>query len=337
MFKLTRHKDNPIFSPSPLHPFEKEGVLNPGVVLTPEGVVMLYRAVGEKQNYISRIGLATSTDGINFERSVQNPVFSPKEDFDMWGAEDPRITKIGDDYFVAYVAVPDPVLIDGHAVERKKPLETAAALLKTRDFKNFENLGVVTPVSSDNKDVVLFPRKINGRYAMLHRPNHWNREWCKTPFEKTPEDNLLCAMSDLPEAPGIWIAWSDDLIHWDDHKLIMSTYKSFDAKIGAGLPPIETRDGWLIIYHHVEKAGAGRLIYSTRAALLSLKDPRRLLSDLPWSILEPETPYEKNIVFPSGGFVKDDTLYVYYGASDASIGLATGSVSELLSDLRAHI
>ncbi len=337
MFKLTRHKDNPIFAPSPAHPYEKEGVLNPGVVLTDEGVVMLYRSIGERQNYISRICIARSTDGVMFERSPDNPVFSPKEEFDMWGAEDPRITKIDDDYYVAYVAVPDPVLMDGHAVERKKPLETSAALLRTRDFKSFENMGVVTPVSSDNKDVVIFPRKINGRYAMLHRPNHWNREWCKTPYEKTPEDNLLCAMSDLPEAPGIWIAWSDDLVHWDDHKLIMSTYKSFDAKIGAGLPPIETADGWLLIYHHVEKAGGGRLIYSTRAALLHLKDPRRLLADLPYSILSPEMPYEKDIVFPSGGFVKDGVLYVYYGASDLTIGLATGSVLDLLAELRAHI
>jgi len=337
MFKLTRHPDNPILSPSPDYPFEKEGVLNPGVVLTPDGVVMLYRAVGERINYISHIGLATSKDGAHFERASLSPIFGPKEVFDKWGAEDPRITKIGDDYYVAYVCVPDPVLIDGHGVERKKPLETSVALLKTRDFKNFENLGVITPPSSDNKDVVLFPRKINGRYAMLHRPNHWHKGWCKTPFEKTAEDNLLCAMSNLPEEPGIWIAWSDDLIHWDDHKLIMSTFRSFDAKIGAGLPPIETADGWLLIYHHVEKAGQGKLIYSTRAALLHPKDPRRLLSDLPYSILPPETEYEKNIVFPSGGFVTDDTLYVYYGASDFTIGLATGSVSELLAELRSHI
>ncbi len=337
MFKLTRYKDNPILSPSPDCPFEKEGVLNPGVILTDKGAVMLYRAVGEKQNYVSHIGLATSTDGFHFTRNGTEPVFGPKEVFDKWGAEDPRIVKIGDDYYVTYVCVPDPVLMDGHAVERKKPLETSVALLKTRDFKNFENLGVITPPSSDNKDVVLFPRKINGRYAMLHRPNHWNKEWCKTPFEKTPEDNLLCAMSDLPEAPGIWIAWSDDLIHWDNHELIMSTFRSFDAKIGAGLTPIETPDGWLLIYHHVEKAGQGRLIYSTRAALLNLKDPRRLLADLPYSILPPEMPYEKNIVFPSGGFVHEGKIYVYYGASDFSIGLATGDLHELLSELRAHI
>lgn len=337
MFKLTRYGNNPIFAPADSHPWEKEGVLNPGVIRTDTEVVMLYRAVGEKQNYKSHIGLATSKDGIHFERASNEPVFSPKESFDKWGVEDPRITKIGDDYYVTYVAVPDPVLLDGHEVVRKKPLETSVALLRTRDFRSFENLGVITPSSSDNKDVVIFPRKINGRYAMLHRPNHWNQQWCKTPFEKTPEDNLLCAMSDLSDAPGIWIAWSDDLVHWDDHKLVMSTFKSFDAKIGAGLPPIETADGWLLIYHHVEKAGQGKLVYSARAALLNLKDPRMLVSDLPYSILPPEMPYEKNIVFPSGGFIHDSTIYVYYGASDFTIGLATGSVPELLSELRAHI
>ena len=337
MFKLTRHSANPILSPSPDFPWEKEGVLNPGVARTEEGVVMLYRAVGERQNYISRIGLARSSDGVAFERASREPIFVPKEDFDRWGTEDPRITKIDDDYFVTYVAVPDPVLIDGHGVERKIPLETSVALLKTRDFKNFENLGIISPPCSDNKDIVLFPRKINGLYAVLHRPNHWNKEWCKTPYKKSSEDNLLCAMEELPDAPGIWIGWSEDLKNWKDHHLVMSTPHSFDAKIGAGLPPIETADGWLIIYHEVEQAGQGRLTYSACAALLDLHDPRRMISKLPDPILSPEMPHEKNIIFPSGGFIADGVLYVYYGMGDNAIGLATGSASELLAELRKHL
>ena len=337
MFKLTRHSANPILSPSPSHPWEKEGVLNPGVVRTEEGILMLYRGVGERQNYISRIGMAKSQDGVHFERVGNEPVFYPKEIFDKWGVEDPRITKIDEDYFVTYVAVPDPVLIDGHSVERKSPLETSVALLKTRDFNSFENLGIISPPCSDNKDIVLFPRKINGMYAVLHRPNHWNKEWCKTVFEKSPEDNLLCAMEELPDSPGIWIGWSEDLKQWKDHHLVMSTAHSFDAKIGAGLPPIETADGWLLIYHEVEDIGRGKLVYSACAALLDLHDPRRMISKLPDPILYPEMPHEKNIIFPSGGFISNGTLYVYYGMGDDAIGLATGSVSELLSELRKHI
>jgi|SRR3989344_2754013 len=337
MFKLIRHNANPILSPSPNYPWEAAGVLNPGVVRTDQGVLMLYRAVAERKNYISRLGLAVSEDGVHFERAQNEPVFGPKEIFDRWGTEDPRITRIDNEFYITYVAVPDPVLVDGHSAVRKKPLETSVALLKTQDFRSFENLGIISPPCSDNKDIVLFPRKINGMYVVLHRPNHWNKEWCKTSYEKSPEDNLLCAMEELPDAPGIWIGWSEDLKNWKDHNLVMSTAYSFDVKIGAGLPPIETPEGWLLIYHHVEDAGRGRLIYSARAALLHPHDPRRLISELPYSILSPEAAYEKNIIFPSGGFIEGGTLYVYYGAGDDSIGLATGSASELLAELRKHI
>ncbi len=337
MFKLTRHSANPILSPSADFPWESAGVLNPGVIRTEDKIVMLYRAVGERQNYISRIGMAESTDGVHFIRVSKDPIYSPKETFDKWGAEDPRITKIDEDYYITYVAVPDPVLIDGHAVDRVKPLETSVAILKTRDFKSFENLGIISPPCSDNKDIVLFPRKINGMYAVLHRPNHWNKLWCKTPFPKSGEDNLLCAMEDLPDAPGIWIGWSEDLKKWQDHSLVMSTSHSFDAKIGAGLPPIETADGWLLIYHEVEDMGQGKLRYSACAALLDLRDPRRMISKLPDPILTPEMLHEKNIVFPSGGFVSDGMIYVYYGMGDDAIGLAIGSVPELLEELRKHI
>ncbi|MES2060172.1 MAG: glycosidase [Patescibacteria group bacterium] len=337
MYKLTRHSANPILSPNPDFPWESAGVLNPGVIRTDDGIVMLYRAVGERQNYISRIGMARSKDGVHFERVGKDPVYSPKEIFDKWGAEDPRITKIDDDYLITYVCVPDPVLIDGHSVVREKPLETSVAILKTKDFKTFENLGVISPPCSDNKDIVLFPRKINGMYAVLHRPNHWNKVWCKTDFKKSPEDNLLCAMEELPDAPGIWIGWSEDLKIWKDHNLVMSTAHSFDAKIGAGLPPIETADGWLLIYHEVEDMGQGKLRYSACAALLDLRDPRRMISKLPDPILTPEMVHEKNIIFPSGGFISDSMLYVYYGMGDDAIGLATGSLPDLLAELRKHL
>jgi predicted GH43/DUF377 family glycosyl hydrolase len=174
-------------------------------------------------------------------------------------------------------------------------------------------------------------------YAVLHRPNHWNKAWCKTPFTKSPEDNLLCTLEDLPDAPGIWLGWSEDLKNWKDHHLVMSTSHEYDAKIGAGLPPIETADGWLLIYHHVQDIGQGKLRYSARAALLHPKDPRMVISHLPDSILDPEMPYEKNIIFPSGGFIADGIIYVYYGAGDGAIGLATGSVADLLSELRKHL
>lgn len=417
MFKLTRHTSNPVLKPDPNIAWEKEGVFNPGVTQLSSGeIAMLYRAVGERDAYISHIGLAKSKDGVLFERyvgdsdsrtesdqsgslshdSTPKPVFGPSVPFDIWATEDPRITKIEDDFYITYVAVPERIMDHNQGIERKLPLETATALLKTKDFITFENLGIISPRHSDNKDIVLFPRKIMGpyhkdveptemhfvddrgicptmdipqtsgdteegkesegikldkkpRYAMLHRPNRWDKIWFAGEYRHAINVPLPCEIDLLPTLPSIWIAWSDDLIHWTHHQLLLSPSHQSDAKIGPGLPPIETSDGWLMIYHHVEKQDAvwdenkqliqpEKFIYSVRAALLDLEDPTKIIGKLPYDILFPEAPYETEhntqIVFPTGGFIKDDTLYVYYGASDYSIGLATGPLHELLQELK---
>ena len=339
MFKLTRQGAGPILTPDSSLPWESEGVFNPGVVKFGAEIYLLYRAVGERSAYISRFGLAKSQDGINFTRVAREPVFGPRESFDRWATEDPRVTKIGNDFYITYVAVSKRIKKNGSWVKHSLPLETSAALLKTGDFLSYENLGVISPPNSDNKDIVLFPRLINGRYYMLHRPNRWSREWFNGPYEKYVNEGLPCDVKDLPEIPGIWIASSTDLRNWTNHRLLMSPSHLSDAKIGPGVPPIETKDGWLIIYHHVNKEeSTGRLIYSARAALLDLADPTRFLAKLPDDILAPETPYETEngtqIVFPTGGFVTGDKLYVYYGASDRYVCLAAGSLSALLAELK---
>ncbi|MDP2944713.1 MAG: glycosidase [bacterium] len=339
MFKLTRQGSGPILTPDSNLPWEREGVFNPGVAKFGDEIYLLYRAIGERAAYVSRFGLAKSHDGINFERVSRNPVFEPREIFDKWGTEDPRVTKIGDDFYVTYVAVPKRIMKDGLFAKHFLPLETSTALLKTGDFLSYENLGIISPPNSDNKDITLFPRLINGRYYMLHRPNRWSREWFNGPYEKYVNEGLPCDVKDLPGTPGIWIASSIDLKNWTNHRLLILPSHPFDTKIGPGVPPIETKDGWLIIYHHVHKEeGSGRLTYSVRAALLDLADPTRFLAKLPYDILTPERPYETEkemgIVFPTGGFVAGDTLYVYYGASDRYVCLATGSLSELLAELK---
>lgn len=338
MFRLTRHEQNPILSPDAAYPWEAEGTFNPGVVRMGSETVMLYRAVGEKSAYVSHIGMATSADGVQFSRVSSDPVFGPSTDFDAWGTEDPRITQIDDDFYITYVAVPERIMLNGESFPRTKPLQTATALLRTRDFKIFENLGVISPPGSDNKDIVLFPKKIGGRYCMLHRPNNWNRPHCTLRQEAGHEPNWPCTLEDLPEKPGIWMAWSDDLSTWTDHQVFLNSSHVNDAKIGPGLPPIETPHGWLVIYHHVEELEDKSFKYTTRAALFDLADPTKRLGKLSYDILAPEAPYEleqhSSIVFPTGGYVSGDTLYIYYGASDKYICLATGSLSELLAELQ---
>jgi predicted GH43/DUF377 family glycosyl hydrolase len=399
MFKLTRHSSNPVLKPDPNIAWETEGTFNPGVTQFGEDeTVMLYRAVGERDSYISHIGLAKSADGVHFERSSPEPVFGPSTEYNKWATEDPRITKIDEDYYITYVAVPERIMDHNQGIARKLPLETATALLKTRDFIAFENLGIISPLHSDNKDIVLFPKKMMGpyhemdanddemhfvdengicstadvekeidtaknslsgsgvprklrkkpRYAMLHRPNRWDKIWFSGEYKNAVKVSLPCEIDLLPTLPSIWIAWSDDLLHWTHHQLLLSPSHHSDAKIGPGIPPIETPDGWLMIYHHVEKIDAvasenpaerkpERFIYSVRAALLDLEDPTKIIGKLPYDILYPEAPFETEhgtaIIFPTGGFIKDGVLYVYYGASDYSVGLATGSVTDLLIEL----
>lgn len=339
MFKLERQGSGPVLKPDDSLSWEKEGVFNPGVTKIGNDIYLLYRAIGETEAYISCFGLAKSSDGLNFKRVSKEPVFRPKEFFDKWGVEDPRITKIDDDFYITYVAVAKRILREGVPEKHFLPLETAAALLKTKDFLSFENLGIISSPNSDNKDTTLFPKKINGRYYMLHRPNRWTKEWFKGPYEKFVSEGLPCDVKDLPEIPSIWIASSLDLLNWIDHKMLILPSHKLDVKIGPGAPPIKTKDGWLLIYHHVrQEEKTGRLIYSARAALLDLEDPSKLIAKLDYDILSPEMPYEteKNIgiVFPSGAYVENDVLYVYYGASDSYIGLATGSLSALLTELK---
>lgn len=384
MFQLKRNESNPILRPHPDLAWEKEGVFNPGIAqrlvtsandsasgATEREVVMLYRAVGERESYISHIGLATSKDGVHFERYIKphdarsagiigvegapaiqpEPVFGPSKEYDKWATEDFRITPIGNDFYITYVAVPDRIMDNGKSVTRILPLETSTALLRTRDFLNFDALGIISPPSSDNKDIVIFPKKIKTKiadgtekekYYMLHRPNRWSKDWFAGEYAKAVNVPLpACAPNpeDLPTLPSIWIASSDDLIHWDDHHLLLSPSHATDAKIGPGMPPIETPEGWLMIYHHVDQLeNPKRFRYSIRVALLDLNDPTKIIGKLPYDILAPTEPCEKEngtqIVFPTGGFVSGDELSVYYGASDFSICLATGSVSELLAELK---
>lgn len=335
-FQLERYGIGPILSPHKDFSWESEGVFNPGVLLLNNEVIMLYRAVGERISYTSYIGCAKSKDGITFERLHDRPVFGPGKHYDQWATEDPRITMIDGKIYVTYVAVPERILDNGKGIIRALPLETSGALLKTDDFLSYERCGIISPEGSDNKDVVLFPKKINGRFAMLHRPNRWSREWFKTPYSQHVKEHAPCAIEDLPDFPGIWIAYSDDLRVWDTHRLIVWATHHEDEKIGPGLPPLETPEGWLLIYHHVEKKD-GRIIYAAHAALFDLNDPTKLISKLPYDILSPDMPFENSpgagIVFPTGGFIKGDELWIYYGILDRAIGLARGSVSALLTEL----
>ena len=313
--KLKRYAGNPILRTSS-NWWESEVVLNPGATMYQDKVYLLYRAQG--RDGISRLGLATSSDGFNFERFAK-PVFEGDENnrFERLGVEDARMTKIGDDCYICYTAAsvyplseadkaPPLIALPPELSHVVPPYRVRATIVKTDDFKNFERVCVALP-ETDTKDLAIFPGRISGKYFMLHRIY-----------------------------PHMCLACSDDLRHWQDLGILARTREEFwdSERVGAGAPPIRTSKGWLLFYHGTDRTHTYRL----GTMLLDLNDPSRILYRSDEPIFEPEEPYEKeghvkNVVFTCGVVERDDQYFVYYGAADKAIGLATIEKDAFLASL----
>jgi predicted GH43/DUF377 family glycosyl hydrolase len=292
--KLRRYEGNPILKPKPENAWESENVFNPAVVYDKGLFHLLYRGMGV--DGISRIGYAVSLDGFNFFR-FDKPVFTPKLILEPRGCEDPRIVKLENRYYMTYTAYSERGIRVGLAV--------------TDNFISWRRYDVWWP-EMDNKDATLFPEKIGGKYVLLHRPMH-------------------------KEPMGIWIAYSDNLTEWYGEREIMAPCEegSWESvKIGAGVPPIKTGKGWLLIYHGVDEDE----VYRMGVAMLSLDDPSKILYRHPDPILEPEEDYEirgevPRVVFASGACEVRNKYYIYYGGADTVVCVATAKVAEVLAFL----
>lgn len=334
--KLQKYQGNPILSPLDDSPWENLVTCNPGVIYDNGTFYMLYRAAGDDEDHVIRFGLATSTDGFHFTRASREPVFGPSEDGpDSGCVEDPRIVKFGDTFYITYAYrpyAPGRYWTFPHDVVRLPQCDAFApkawakslgntGLAMTRDFRSFRRLGRLTSPVLDDRDVILFPEKVGGKFVMLHRPKDW-----VGPAYGVSE-------------PSIWIKFSDDLLAWEDKPstlLLTGRPHSWEEKIGGSTPPILTSEGWLMLYHGVADGGLAQ--YSVGALLLKADDPTVVLARTPEPILAPELPYEtegfyNGCVFPTGNVVVDGTLYVYYGAADKHVGVATCQLEELLKYL----
>lgn len=335
--KLIKHPENPILSPNSKNHWENLVVCNPGAWYEDGKFYLIYRAAGDDEEHIIRFGLAESKDGIHFERVSDEPVFEPSLDGpDRGGVEDPRIVKFGAEYYITYAYRPFPpgqywkfahdVIklpesdLDTPAVYKRNIANTGLAMTRQINGEWFR-LGRITETNLDNRDVILFPEKINGKYAMLHRPKEWIGE------------EYGC------DHPSIWLTFSDDLMVWnkESHLLLTGKENTWEEKIGGSTPPLKTKDGWLVIYHGVENGGHG--YYRAGVVLLDLEDPTKVIARADDWIMEPEFDYEidgfyKGCVFPTGNVIVDDTLYVYYGCADKHVGLATCNVNEILDYLK---
>lgn len=305
---------------------------------------MLYRAIGEHKNYISRLGYAESSNGVNFKR-LKSPVFKPERSYEKWGIEDPRIVKIGGIFYITYAVLSKHAIKEGGGIHR-------TALLSTKDFCHFKRYGIITPKQTGDREVALFPEKINGKFVMLHRPR-WTKD---TVFEKNGKLHLKVKdkivkwpLKEIPRyfprKSSIWIAYSKDLKNWLGHKVIMEPNEKWESiQVGCGPPPIKTEKGWLLFYHGVsppaQKAVYVRSlgIHRVGAVILDLKDPSRVIKRTKIPILQPKEKYElwgdtQKVVFPEGAVIIGKNIFIYYGAADKKIGLAFCKTRSLLDKL----
>jgi len=323
--------------------FENQAVLNPGCIKKGNKVHMFYRAV-RKGNY-STIGYCKLDGPLDVVERAKKPILKPEFDYEDHGVEDPRIVFLEGKYYMTYMGY------DGRDV--------VAAYAVSDDLKKFEKKGIIVPLISyadamkildlrtnlgkkckacwkiynkaknatkENvyiwgKDVVLFPKKIKGKYAMFHR---------------ILPDMPLIYFKDFNELSSVEY-WKKHIENLNKNIVLDAKYWFETRQIGAGCPPIETDRGWLIIYHAVELAKKGN-IYRAGAALVDKDDPCKIIGRLDYPLISPEAPWERkgdvnNVVFPSGAAKFDGRLYIYYGAADKRIAAASVDLEELLDEL----
>lgn len=325
--------------------FENEGVLNPAVIISGENTHLFYRAVS-KGNY-STIGYCRLVGPFLVEHRSSVPVIIANLDTESHGIEDPRIVQIDDLFYMSYTAY------DG--------VNALGALATSTDLVTWEKHGIVVPQICYNefarlagsnvplndkylryneheqinekhgvkvllwdKNVIFFPRRIKGKLYFLHRIK--------------PDIQIVCfdKLEDLTPT-----FWQNYFLHFNNNIVLASKHKHEVSYLGGGCPPIETDQGWLIIYHGVYDTING-YVYTACAALLDLENPEKEIARLPYPIFRPELEYElqgevNNVCFPTGAIVIEDTLYIYYGAADEQIAVASMSLSELLNELKLNI
>jgi predicted GH43/DUF377 family glycosyl hydrolase len=332
---LERFDGNPILEPESGHWWESKAVFNPGAIYEDGKVHIVYRAIGDSD--VSVIGYASSIDGFHIDERLEEPAYIPSESFEGaslvhptsdsprrvyfpmengrnyvsgggWGGcEDPRLTKIDDRIFMTYVA------FDGYSPPRLALTSIHINDFLSRNWQWKKPVLISRPWVID-KNACILPERINSKYVVFHRVY-----------------------------PHILIDFVDDLdfdgtTNWlrGEFKIKTRPFYWDSRKVGAGAPPIKTKDGWLLIYHGIGERDPGR--YKIGAMLLDLKNPTRVLFRSEKPILEPEIWYENEgwksgVIYPCGAVVIKDRLLVYYGGADKVTCVASAKLDEFLDRL----
>ncbi len=304
-----RYEKNPIISPRPEFDWESVATFNPAAVYESGKFHIIYRAMSRDNTSV--FGYASSRDGLHIDERPRNPIYVPRAGFESKshagnsGCEDPRITKLGDLFYLFYTAY------DGYTPR------VAFSTIKVDDFLSqrwdWSEPKVITPPGVDDKDSCILSKKINGQFVLFHRA-----------------DDCICINleDNLDFHENKWLVKKSCMIkpranHWDNRKF------------GIAAPPIETPHGWVMFYHRVSVPGD---IYKVEAALLALNDPTKVIATTDATLLEPEMDYEKigivsNVVFPCGAVLHNDEIFLYYGGGDRVVGVAKMDLKSLLKRL----
>lgn len=318
MFTLNRSEHNPILSPLKDHPWEAAAAFNGCPIVVGKKTVMMYRAMSEPQLLkephirMSVIARADSKDGINYDN--RQVLVSPDADFDRYGCEDPRITKMGDTYYIFYTGL-------GGFPFGADNIKVAVALSK--DLETITEKHLVTPFNA--KAMALFPKKIGGKMAALVTVN----------TDRKPSD-ICYAEFDKPEdmwSPEFWKEWWNNL---ESHKIHIRRLPEDHLELGA--PPVWTDKGWLVVYSHIQRYGHGDQAFGIEVVLLDAENPRRVIGRTKGPFMIPDTYYEHtglvpHVIFPSGALIRNGHLEVYYGAADTHCAVATIPLENLLNSI----
>lgn len=323
MFTVTRSEHNPILRPDENHPWESAAAFNGCPIIHNKKNYLIYRAMSgpqllkEPHIRMSTIGRAICTDGSHYGDRIA--LVKPDAEFDKYGCEDPRVTKIDGSYYIIYTALGGfPFSADN--------IRVAVAI--SDDLETIKEKHIVTPF--DAKGMALFPEKINGKYAVILTVNtdHPPSDICYAEFDK---------IEDL-WSKEYWEEWMKNL---DAHKIHIRRLPGDHLELGA--VPVKTKEGWLLVYSHIQRYGHSDQVFGVEAVLLDSKNPRTVIGRTKGPFMAPEAYYEHtglvpNIVFPTGAQIKkrkgdNDVLEVYYGAADTFCAMATIPLDNLLRSI----
>ncbi len=342
MIHVTKHG---ILLEKTKYSFEQEGVLNPAAIKVDNIIHLFYRAVA-KDNF-STIGYCKLSSPMQILSRDTTPLLYPQAGYEFQGLEDPRIVRIDELFYLSYTAY------DGR--------NALGALATSTDLIHWKKMGIIVPQITYeefktltnregsihdkyeryntyqrnhdqhdgelllwDKNLIFFPRKVNNRFCFLHRIR--------------PDIQIVVSVEHLSDLTVDF--WKTYFFHFNEYVVLSPKYDHEVSYLGSGCPPIEPPEGWLLIYHGVHDTLIG-YVYSACAALLDLNNPQYEIGRLPYPLFFPDQPWEQhgevnNVCFPTGAIVEDDTIYIYYGAADERIAVASVCLSELISEILLH-